>query len=258
MPEANGSLADRVVLVTGASSGIGRAVAHRAAEAGARVACCGRNNEKLDAIRATLAGDGHGVYLFDSGDPQGVEAMTASITKEMGPLSGFVHSAGVSAMQLLRDMRYDSLIEMLQINYVVFMALAKGACRRGRYVPLRMSAVGISSLAGVFPDPGLSAYSASKAALNASIKALAKEYAPRGIRFNAVCPSFVNTPMTDGFRAFVGEGAFKEGIEKNMPLGMIEPDDVADAVMFFLSDESRRITGNLLEISSGGGTFSSI
>jgi len=155
-------------------------------------------------------------------------------------------------VRLLRDMGYDSLMGMLQVNYVVFMAFAKGACRRGRYVPFQMSAVGISSLAGLSPDPGLSAYSASKAALNASIKALAKEYAPRGVRFNAVCPNFVNTPMMDGFKASIGEDAFNDRVGKNMPLGMIEPDDVADAVMFLLSDGSRRITGNLMEISSGG------
>jgi NAD(P)-dependent dehydrogenase (short-subunit alcohol dehydrogenase family) len=252
-----GALKDRVIAVTGASSGIGKAIAIKVAEAGGRVACCGRNREKLDAVRASLSGKGHSVYIFDSGDIEGVEATAAAIVKEMGPVGGFVHSAGMSSMQLLRDTKYDQLHEMLRINYVVFMAFAKGFCRKGRYVPYHTSVVGISSMAGLSPDPGFSVYAATKAALNASIRALAREYAPRGIRFNAICPSFVNTPMTDGYRAFIGESAFSERIEKNMPLGMIEPEDIADSALFFLSDESKKVTGALLEINSGGIAFSS-
>jgi NAD(P)-dependent dehydrogenase (short-subunit alcohol dehydrogenase family) len=247
----------KVIAVTGASSGIGRAIAENVAKAGAKVACCGRNREKLETVMGSLSGDGHGIFLFDSGDLPGTEATTAEIAKAMGPMSGMVHSAGVSSMQLLRDTDYEASMKLFQVNFMVFLALAKGACRRGRYAP-GMSVVGISSIAGVSPDAGLSVYSASKAALNASIKALSKEYAPRCIRFNAICPSFVNTPMTDGFRAFLGEGAFKEKIEKNMPLGMIETDDIANAARFFLSDDSRRITGALLEITGGGGAFVSM
>jgi NAD(P)-dependent dehydrogenase (short-subunit alcohol dehydrogenase family) len=243
-------LADRVILVTGASSGIGRAVALKLAGSGARVACCGRNFGKLEAVRGDLPGDGHAVYLFNDEDLPGVEAMTASIAADMGPLGGLVHSAGVSVMQLLRDARYDVIDEMLRINFTVFLALAKGACRKGRYLPSRMSVVGISSMAGVSPDPGLCAYSASKAALNASIIALAKEYAPRGVRFNAICPSFVNTPMTDRTKTLLG-AAFEEKVEKRMPLGMIEPEDVADSALFLLSDASSKITGALLEITGG-------
>jgi NAD(P)-dependent dehydrogenase (short-subunit alcohol dehydrogenase family) len=253
-----GLLSDRVMAVTGVSSGIGRAIALNVASAGAKVACCGRNLEKLEAVRASLPGEGHRVFLFDSGNLPGVEAMAAAIAKEMGPMSGLVHSAGVSSMRLLRDADYAAVLDMFQINCMAFFALVKGACRRGRYVPSNMSVVGISSMAGVEPDSGLSAYSASKAALNASIKALSKEYAPRGVRLNAICPSFVNTPMTDGFRSFLGEESFKEKIAKNMPLGMIEPEDVASATRFFLSDASCKITGTLLEITSGGGTFNSI
>jgi NAD(P)-dependent dehydrogenase (short-subunit alcohol dehydrogenase family) len=257
MPD-RGLLSDRVIAVTGASSGIGRAIALRAADAGAKVACCGRNSEKLEILRASLAGEGHGVFLFNSEDLLGVEAMAASVAKKMGPISGLAHSAGISSIRLLRDTDYKAAQDMFQINYMVFLALVKGACRRGRYIPSQMSVVAVSSIAGVAPDPGLSVYSASKAALNASIKALSKEYAQRGVRFNAICPSFVNTPMTDGFRSFLGEASFKEKIEKNMPLGMIEPEDVANAALFFMSETSRRITGSLLEITSGGGTFNSI
>ncbi|MDR1514369.1 MAG: SDR family oxidoreductase [Synergistaceae bacterium] len=245
-------LGGRVIAVTGASSGIGRIVAFKAASAGAHVACCGRNYDKLELVRVSLPGEGHYTYLFDSMDLNGVEKMIVTAVKDMGPLSGVVHSAGISALRLLRDISYDSAMEMMQINFMVFLALAKGASRRGRYKPSEMSVVGISSLAGMYPDPGFSVYAASKAALNASVKSLAKEYASRGIRFNAVCPSIVNTPMKENFTAFIGENAFNEKIEKGMPLGLIEPDDVANSVLFLLSDESNKISGALIEINSGG------
>lgn len=246
------NLQDRVVAVTGASSGIGRAIALSVAGAGASVACCGRNREKLEAVKALLPGKGHAVFLFDSGDLAGVEARAGQIAKELGPISGLVHSAGASAVQLLRDTDFGRVGEMLQINCLAFLALVKGACRRGRYAPSGMSVVGISSLAALSPDPGLAAYAASKAAMNAAITALAKEYAPRGIRFNAICPSYVNTPMNDGLKAAIGGEAFAGRVAKNMPLGMIEPEDVADAALFLLSDESKRITGIHMVIDSGG------
>jgi NAD(P)-dependent dehydrogenase (short-subunit alcohol dehydrogenase family) len=252
-----GTLEGRIIAVTGASSGIGRAIAVKAAESGARIVCCGRNFEKLDCVRASLLGKGHSVYLFDSGDLPSVDAMAGDIAKEVGPIGGLVHSAGKMVTALLRDAEYEVIQEIMQLNFLVFMALAKSVCRRGRYAP-GMSVVGISSMAGITTAPGLSAYSASKAALNASIKSLAKEYAPRGVRFNAICPSFVNTPMIDSYRSIIGENIFKEKIEKNMPLGLIEPEDVAKSAMFFLSDESDKITGALLEITSGGGTFNSL
>ncbi len=245
-------LQERIVVITGASSGIGRAIARKASEAGARVACCGRNREKLEATAATLSGEGHEIYLFDSSDMTGIEARVAEIAKNMGPISGLVHSAGASMVQLLRDTNFDRVSEMLRINYLAFLALAKGACRKGRYAASGMSVVGISSLAGVSPDPGLAAYAASKAALNASITALAKEYAPRGIRFNAICPSYVNTPMNGDMKAAIGEETFNGRVAKNMPLGMIEPEDVANAALFLLSDASKRITGVHLVMDSGG------
>jgi NAD(P)-dependent dehydrogenase (short-subunit alcohol dehydrogenase family) len=246
-----GSIKDSVVIVTGASSGIGRAIAFRLACAGARVACCGRNKEKLEKTRAELPGADHVSYLFDDNDPAGVEAMAARAAKEMGALGGVVHSAGMPSVQLLRDLNYDLAQAVMRINCLAFMALAKGACRKGRYVQSKMSVVGISSLAAMAPDQGQSSYAASKAALGAVIASLAKEYAPRGIRFNAICPSYVDTPMNNALKTAIGEEAFAERIKNRMPLGMIEPDDVADTALFLLSEKSRKITGASIVINGG-------
>jgi len=242
----------KVIAVTGASSGIGRAIALSAAQAGANVALCGRDAKKLSAVTKQLRGQGSRCFTFDSEDPGSIAECAAGINESMGPVSGFVHSAGVSSIQLLRDLNFAKASEMLQINYLAFLAFAKEFCRRGRYEP-GFSVVAISSLAGVSPDPGLAAYAGSKAALNAAVSALAKEYAPRGIRFNTICPGFVDTPMNDKLKAAIGDEAFRERVKKSMPLGMIEPDDVAESALFLLSEASRRITGVRLVMDSGGG-----
>lgn len=251
MTERGQSLAGGAVIVTGASSGIGRAAAVAASRAGARVTCCGRNAARLAETLALLAGEGHGIWQFDAADTESAADAVTQIAGVMGPISGLVHCAGISSHQLLRDLDFNRANEMLRVNCLAFMSMAKAVCRRGRYAP-GMSVVAVSSLASLSPDPGLSAYAASKAALDAAVSALAREYAPRGIRFNSICPSFVNTPMLDAQKKALGEDAFAERVAKSMPLGLIEPADVAEAAIFLLSDASKRITGVHLAMDSGG------
>jgi NAD(P)-dependent dehydrogenase (short-subunit alcohol dehydrogenase family) len=248
-----GALEDRNIIVTGASSGIGKAVAVRLAAEGARVACCGRNFEKLVSACGGLPGSGHSVYLFESDDFNGTEAMVAKIVEENGPLSGLVHCAGITSMYPLRDIEYDFIMKIFQINYFAFLALSKGACAKGRYIPSRMSIVGISSMEAIAPHASMAVYAASKASLNASITALAREFASRGVRFNSICPNFVDTPMIEPLKAMIGEDVFmNERVNKMMPLGLIRPEEVANSVVFLLSDASGKITGTSLIISSGG------
>ncbi len=103
-------------------------------------------------------------------------------------------------------------------------------------------------------EPGLSVYSASKAALNSAVRSLAKEYSKKGVRINAVAPLFVNTPMYESFTSeFISQETQNERLKEIMPLGLIEPKEVADSVLFLLSSKASRITGECLKISSGGG-----
>lgn len=252
--ECRNILTDRVVVVTGASSGIGRASAERFARAGARVACCGRNRERLEAARAGLTGGGHAVYLFDSADLADVERMISDIVRDMGAVGGVLHSAGISLVSPLRSMDFAGVDRMFRLNYTVFMAMAKAVCRKGRSAP-DASVVAVSSLASISPDPAMSAYAASKAALDASVRSLAREYASRGIRFNTIAPSYVDTPMSAEMRSLVGDAEFEAKVAANMPLGMILPEDVAESALFLLSPASRRITGITLVMNAGGGSF---
>ena len=243
---------NRVYAITGATSGIGEAIAHELAKNGARVLALGRNEEKLKNLLANLEGKNHSYRLFDSNKLETCEEAIKSGVEQMGKLSGFVHSAGIVYNMLLRDLDFDKLHEILQINLVCFFAFAKAACKMGRYEKGDMSVVGISSMAAIGFASAMSAYSASKAGLNATCNVFAKEFAKKGIRFNTVAPSYVDTPMVDDFaNNFLGKKEQENRVKDVMPLGLIEPKNIADSVLFLLSDLSNKITGDCLAISSG-------
>ena len=242
------SLEGRTILVTGASSGIGRAVAMQVSKMGGRVIALGRSAEKLDETLGLLEGEGHSGHSVDLTDVDGIEARMTDICKEAGPLHGLVHCAGVTHTMLLRDTNLDVFNKMMNLNYTAFIVLAKWFCRRGRHAA-DASVVGVSSSAAATGQPGLSLYSGTKGALSASIRALAAEYAPRGIRFNALAPTYVSTPMLSDIRTFLGEERFKSQILDASPLGILEPEDVANAAVFLLSPAGRRITGTTIALS---------
>ena len=242
----------RVYAITGATSGIGEAVAMELAKNGARVLALGRNEEKLKNLLANLEGKNHSYRLFDSNKLETCEEAIKSGVEEMGKLSGFVHSAGIVYNMLLRDLDFDKLNEILQINLVCFFAFAKAVCKMGRYEKGDMSVVGISSMAAFCFGSAMSAYSASKAGINAASNVFAKEYAKKGIRFNTVAPSYVDTPMVDDFASnFLGAKEQENRVKETMHLGIIKPKDVAGSALFLLSDKSNKITGEMLKISAG-------
>ena len=244
------SLSDRAIIVTGASSGIGRSVAVQVSRMGGRVAALGRDETKLKGTLDLLEGEGHRAYSVDLADMGGLEARIASIVKETGPLSGLVHSAGVAETVLLRDVDFKTIEDMLRLNWFAFLAVSKAICRRGRYAA-GMSVVAVASMSALRGQAGLSFYAGSKGAVLASVPALAAEYASRGIRFNAVSPCPVNTPMQQEARANLGEEWYRKEVEEKVKLGPLEPEDVADAAVFLLSPASRRITGINMVVDSG-------
>lgn len=241
----------RVIAVTGCTSGIGEATARALAEQGCRVVCLGRNMEKLEALKASLCGDGHIIRTFDSSDLATVETAIASAVNEIGKLSGLVHSAGVGMTSLLRNTDLAEVEAMFRINFLAYMAFVRACVRMGRFIANQMSVIGIASN-GIFTmHPALSAYAASKSAVATASGILAKEYANRRIRFNVVAPDMVRTPMTDVTRKELGEEEYKRRFEDPLPFGAIEASDVADAILFLLSDLSSKVTGITMPITSG-------
>lgn len=233
-------LRGKSVLVTGASSGIGRAVAIECARAGARIVLNGRNPERLEQTLDQLEGEGHVAAPADLTDP----AQLALLVAACGELDGVVHAAGIDGVTPVRMLRSSFMQTVLDGNYMAPLMLTqqllyKKSLRNGA------SIVFLSSIAAHTGTVGVGPYSASKAALEGMIRCLALEIAPRGMRANALAPGLVDTPLVNQDRAWLDEKA------KMYPLGLGRPEDVAYAAIYLLADVSRKVTGTRLHLDGG-------
>jgi NAD(P)-dependent dehydrogenase (short-subunit alcohol dehydrogenase family) len=238
-------LRGKTVLVTGASSGIGRAVAVECARAGARVVINGRDAARLGDTLAVLdavldAGLKHVACVADLTDPPQMARLVAAC----GELDGVVHAAGVHGVTPLRMLRQSFMQTVLDVNFLTPLMLtqqllAKKTLRNGA------SLVFMSSIAAHTGTVGVGPYSASKAALEGMIRPLALEIAPRAMRANAIAPGLVDTPLVNDDRAWLDDKA------KMYPLGLGKPEDVAYAAIYLLADISRKVTGTQLHLDGG-------
>lgn len=245
------SLEDKKILVTGASSGIGQAIAIWISRMGGQVALLARSKEKLEKTFSLLEGCNHRIVPLDLlSQEYEIEETIDNLIQEWGPLHGMVHSAGLYVMSPLRSFRYEESEEIFKLNYNVFLLLSKILVKKGKMLP-QSSIVAISSVAGLKGNVALSLYGASKAALISSIRSIALEYASKGIRFNSICPGWVDTPMLKSTREKLGEELFEQNIVSSHPLGLGTPNDIAYAAIYLLSDASRWVTGSSLIIDGG-------
>ncbi|MGI4718296.1 MAG: SDR family NAD(P)-dependent oxidoreductase [Janthinobacterium lividum] len=238
-------LSGKTVLVTGASSGIGRAAAIACAQAGASLVLTGRDRGRLDATLALLAppasADGaHRAIVADLIDP----SRLAALAEAAGMLDGVVHSAGVSGFAPVRMLQQGLLDAVMGANFTAPVMLTQKLLYR-KALRNGASLVFLSSIAAHTGTVGVGAYSASKAALEGFIRSLALEIAPRGMRANAVAPAMVATPMVSDDPAFLAEKS------RHYPLGLGQPEDVAHAVVYLLADASRKVTGTSLDLDGG-------
>jgi len=241
------SLAGKRILVTGASSGIGRQIAVSCSQMGAIVVGTGRDISKLDETQTLLYGDGHLLVPADLTQASGRDAVLAAIDN---PLEGIVHCAGISRLSPVRMMNEAHLLEIMAINVNAPMLLTQGLMRKQK-IQSGGSIIFISSIAAHIGVAGVAGYSGSKAALIGMMRCLAMEVIKRKIRVNCLSPAMVNSPLLE--QAYLVGSLEQE--EKNYPLGFGEPEDVANACIFFLSKASRWITGTTL-VMDGGLTIS--
>ena len=240
-------LTGRVALVTGASRGIGRAIAGRLAEQGAIVVAAARGDHAHDtAADLTSKGWRAEAVSLDVTDQAAVERLPGAIIERHGRLDIVVSNAGITRDQLLMRMKRDDWDAVVATNLTATFSLAQAAMRpmlrqRGGRI------IAVSSVVGQMGNAGQTNYAASKAGLIGFAKALAREVASRGITVNVVAPGMIETDMT---RAITEKAQVDWATQ--IPLGRLGvPDDVASAVCFLASDEASYITGHVLAVNGG-------
>ncbi len=244
-------LTGRAIVVTGASGGIGSGIARRLAEAGAHVVChCNANRQAADGLAAEIAGSGGRAIAVqaDVSTKVGAEALLGEAVDAFGAVHGLVNNAGWQPVAGLMEIEEADWTRMMAVNaagpFLLTQAFASRVGDTGGAV------VNIASIEGHQPAPGHAHYAVSKAALLMFTKAAALELGPRGIRVNAVSPGLIH-------RNGIEEG-WPEGVQRwksAAPLGRLgRPEDVADAVLFLLSDATRWITGAGLVVDGGVST----
>ena len=240
----------RMVLVTGASSGIGREIAILLSELNARVALSGRSRERLEETLGRMSGEGHRIEPFDLNETDAIPDWIKRIATEAGPLGGLVHSAGVAntiPVQAATTARIESL---MRTNLTSAIMLAKGFRRSGCALG-GSGIVLLSSISGIVGAPGISIYSASKAALIGFTRSASLELAASGLRINCLAPAIVETPMVDQKREMTQTHEQYEAMRRLHPLGFGRPRDVAHAAAFLLAETGRWITGATLVVDGG-------
>ncbi len=243
-------LATKTALVTGASRGIGRAIAIAFAEQGARVVVnyARRVEEAQQTARQILDVGGAAPVLkqFDVGDAKAVEDAFAQISKEIGGIDILVNNAGISIDGLLARAKVEDWQAVMRTNLDGAFFCAK-ACVRHMMKSRWGRIVNVSSVVGEMGNAGQVAYCSAKAGLIGMTKALARELGSRNITVNAVTPGFIETDMTSSF-----DNATREQLLQNIPLGCVGTvDDVAKAVTYLATDDARYITGHVLAINGG-------
>ena len=238
-------LTDKNALVTGASGGIGGAIARALHAAGARVGLSGTRAGALDALAGEL-GDGAFAVPADLSSANGAKTLVKDAEAALGGIDILVNNAGLTRDQLAVRMSDEDWKMVLDVNLTAAFRLSQG-CLRGMMKKRWGRIVSVTSIVGISGNPGQANYAASKAALIGMSKSLAQEVASRNITVNCVAPGFIDTPMTEGL-----SDEQKHNLTARIPAGRLgEPADIAGACVFLASDEASYVTGQTLHVNGG-------
>lgn len=245
------SLDNKLVIVTGASSGIGRQCAVTCSRAGARVILMGRNQDRLEETLEMMENTGqHMLCAVDLLDYDKVAAKVKEMVKARGAISGLINCAGISTTLPLNAISPAKMEEFFRTNVAGAVNLTKHAVKMAHFSEDGGSIVFISSVMGVAGESGKTLYSMTKGSLIAVARSMAIELAPRKIRVNTISPGVVESPMSKSAVYSKDEESLGR-IRALHPLGLGRPEDVANASLFLLSDEARWITGTNLVVDGG-------
>lgn len=239
------NLSGKTALVTGATGGIGHAIAKALHAQGAVVGLSGRNEAKLKELAAELGNNVH-VLPADLSDLAQIETLVKSATEAMGKIDILVNNAGLTRDNLSLRMKAEEWDEVIRVNLTATFLLAQ-ACQRGMMKARWGRVINISSVVGTTGNPGQCNYVASKAGLVGWTKAMAAEIASRNVTVNCIAPGFIATPMTD-----VLTDDQKAKINASIPMArMGGPEDIAAATVYLASEEAAYVTGQTIHVNGG-------
>lgn len=242
---------EQIILVTGASSGIGAAIARKCVQGGATVLAVGRCLSRLEE-EGMAAGEPerwHSLACDLTYDMASLPDWVRGLSKIYGRLWGLVNCAGVGVMDTLRTFDLAQSRQVFDLNFNAPLLLARGMADRRSH--LKGGAIlFMGSAAGVFPEKGHLLYGSAKAAIAAAAKSASQELAGTGLRVHCLSPGIVDTPMEKAAEEFMGP-SYREEQERLYPFGFGTPEDVAEMAVFLLSDKARWITGQNFVLSGG-------
>lgn len=237
------SLEGKRILVTGASSGIGKAVAQECAKCGAQLVLTARNEERLKATLDSLDGEGHSMIIADLTNQD--ELMT--LVGQLEPVDGVVLCAGINDKSIIKFLNQEHVDKMLATNFTSPVYLSQMLTKKKK-LNKEASIIFISSISAFYPSVSNAMYASSKAALSQFAKVLALELMPQKIRVNCIEPAFVETGMLNKYEI----SDKMDEIRANAPFGrFLEPAEVAQAAIYLLSDATKLVTGSNLVMDGG-------
>lgn len=242
------SLEGKTILITGASSGIGRGIAVECSKIGAKLVISGRNEKRLQDTLSQLQGEGHLALQADLSTQEGVDALV----EQCPSINGFVPCAGIPKMQSVKHINRKDLEEIVWINQEVPIILTSELLKKKK-LQKKSSIVFIASLSGIFvANMGESLYSTTKAAISGFAKGAALELAAQGTRVNTICPGLVPTSILEMSNEMFSEEQLMESTKGKYPLRRLgRPEDMAYAAIYLLSDASDWVTGINMKVDGG-------
>lgn len=244
-------LKNKTILITGASSGIGKGIVELLDKLEAKVIMVARREDRLKEIKKGLNNKESTYYVADLSNLDKIEDLVEKVVLEHGALNGFVHSAGITSARPLKAIKPDILNNVMTVNFYSFIELCRCITMKKRFSMKGLSVVGISSTSSIQGNSSRTAYSASKAAMDAAVRCMAKELSQKKIRLNTVAPAFIDTEIFESFLNYGENEEDSKMVLARQYLGIGKPEDVANVVAFLLSDASRFITGATIGVDGG-------
>lgn len=244
------TLENKTIIVTGASSGIGRQCAIDCSKMGAKVVLIARNEKRLNETLSLMEGNHHLIVSYDLTNFNNLPILMKDITSKVGPIDGALHCAGISNTEPLKLVSIERLEEFFRTNVFSAIEITREICKLKNFNKNGASIVFFSSVMGVVGDSCKTSYALTKGALISAVRSLAAEFAKKRIRFNCVSPGVIETPINAN-QPYMKDPELRGKIEAKHLLGIGQCTDISYACIYLLSDASRWITGHNLIVDGG-------